>query len=29
LLRQYDDQIVHLDKLRRELSYFHHRPKQQ
>jgi len=29
LLRQYDEYVVRLDNLRRELSYFHHRPKLQ
>lgn len=29
LLRQFDEHIVRLDQLRRELSYFHHRPKPQ
>jgi uncharacterized LabA/DUF88 family protein len=29
LLRQYDEHIVRLDQLRRDLAYFHHRPKPQ
>jgi uncharacterized LabA/DUF88 family protein len=29
LLRQYDEYIVRLDQMRRDLSYFHHRPKPQ
>lgn len=29
LLRQFDDYVVRLDQKRRELAYFHHRPKPQ
>jgi uncharacterized LabA/DUF88 family protein len=29
LLRQFDEYIIRLDQKRRELAYFHHRPKSQ
>lgn len=29
LLRQYDDCIVHLEQKRKQLAYFHHKPKSQ